>query len=743
MEIRFSKVLEELFIKAVSFAKEEKHEYVTPEHLLYMITFNHEFEQSFKRCNGDINKLREDLEGYLKDNLNIVEDEEPKVSYALNEVISYGSIKAVSSENDLVGLTHIMDGIMNLEDSYAAYYISIQGIEWPNLLYEMCELDSEDKNQLDNLEDSGVDAEKEDKDKSDSNWKQYVTCINDIVDEGNPLIGRESELERTIQILCRKYKNNPIHIGEAGVGKTAITNGLAKLINEGKVPEKLKDSKIFAIDLGGMLAGTQYRGDFEKRFKSVMDGVSKMENPIIYIDEIHNIVGAGAINGGSFDVSNMLKPYLTSGKIRFIGATTYEEFNKHFAKSKSLLRRFQNIDIKEPSIEESIEILTGLKEYYEEYHNVRYSKSTIEHAVILSDKYINERYLPDKAIDLIDEAGAYRVMHPLNKKVQTVDKKLIEDVLSKICNIPKQTVETDEVKKLSLIEKKLKSEIFGQDEAVEEVVNAVKLSRAGLNDDNKPVASMLFVGPTGVGKTEIAKSLASILNIELVRFDMSEYVEKHTVAKLIGAPAGYVGYEEGGLLTDAIKKNPHCVLLLDEIEKAHNDIFNILLQVMDYATLTDNQGKKTDFRNVILIMTSNAGASKVGKGLIGFGERRVSKDGITDEVKRVFTPEFRNRLSKTVIFNSLDKKMTTKIVEKEFKLLSEKLASKGIELLPSKSCIAFIEEKGTSEEYGAREISRVINREIKSLLVDEILFGKLKKGGKCKIDYIDGKIVIN
>ncbi|MGG7176669.1 ATP-dependent Clp protease ATP-binding subunit ClpA [Clostridium paraputrificum] len=743
MEIRFSDILEEIFIKVVSFAKEEKHEYVTPEHLLYVVTFNDGFRESFKRCHGDINKLREDLKRYLKENLDTVEDADPKVSYALNEAISYGSIKAVSSENDLVGITHIIDGIMNLEDSYAAYYILQQGVEWSNLLYEMCGLDFEDKKESASIGNNEVSVEKSSVDNTDLSWKQYVTCINDIVDEGNPLIGREPELERTMQILCRKYKNNPIHIGEAGVGKTAITNGLAKLINEGKVPGKLRGAKIFAIDLGGMLAGTQYRGDFEKRFKSVMDGVSTVENPIVYIDEIHNIVGAGAINGGSFDVSNMLKPYLTSGKIRFIGATTYEEFNKHFTKSKSLIRRFQNIDIKEPSIEETIEILNGLKEYYEEYHNVRYSKSTIEHAVILSDKYINDRYLPDKAIDLIDEAGAYRVMHPLNKKVQTVDKKLIEEVLSKICNIPKQTVETDEVKKLSLIEKKLKSKIFGQDEAVEEVVNAVKLSRAGLNDDNKPVASMLFVGPTGVGKTEIAKSLASILNIELVRFDMSEYVEKHTVAKLIGAPAGYVGYEEGGLLTDAIKKNPHCVLLLDEIEKAHNDIFNILLQVMDYATLTDNQGKKTDFRNVILIMTSNAGASKVGKSLIGFGERNISKDGITDEVKRVFTPEFRNRLSKTVIFNSLDKKMATKIVEKEFRLLSEKLAFKGIELLPSKACINFIEEKGTSEEYGAREISRVINTEIKSLLVDEILFGKLKKGGKCKIDYIDGKIVIN
>ena len=472
-----------------------------------------------------------------------------------------------------------------------------------------------------------------------------------------------------------------------------------------------------------------------------MDGVTSFENPIIYIDEIHNIVGAGAING-SFDASNMLKPYLTTGEIRFIGATTYDEFNKHFSRNKSLLRRFQNIDVNEPSIEDTVEILNGLKSYYEEYHNVKYSKGTIEHAVNLSSKYINDRCLPDKAIDLIDEAGAYRVMHPLDKKIQTVDKKLIEEVLSKICNIPKQTVESDEIKKLAILDKKLKGQIFGQDEAIEQVVNAIKLSRAGLNDDNKPVASMLFVGPTGVGKTEIAKTLSSILGIELIRFDMSEYMEKHTVAKLIGAPAGYVGYEEGGLLTDAVKKNPHCVLLLDEIEKAHNDVFNIMLQVMDYATLTDSKGRKTDFRNVILIMTSNAGASSVGKKLIGFGERSVSRDGITDEVKKVFTPEFRNRLSKIVVFNSINEDMALKIIDKQFKILEDKLRDKGIKLVPSKACINHIKEKGISEEYGAREIVRVIDNEIKSLLVDEILFGKLKKGGQCKVDFIDGKIVI-
>lgn len=735
--MKYSREVEEILGQMVIFARDKKHEYITPEHLLYSITFNNNFIEAFKVCNGDLDKLRKNIEKYLDENIETLEKSDPEISYGLNLVLSNANLQATSSQRSEITLTHVVNEIMNLEDSYAVYYILEQNIDPMDLLYLLCDIDSEVS--------EGTTSEKDVSKKQeqvDESWQQYVTCLNDKVNEFSPLIGREAELERTMQILCRKYKNNPIHIGEAGVGKTAITNGLARLINKGNVPEKLKNSKIFSIDLGAIIAGTQYRGDFEKRFKSIMDGVCTFEKPIIYIDEIHNIVGAGAISGGSFDASNMLKPYLTTGKIKFIGATTYEEFNKHIAKSKSLLRRFQNIDIKEPSVEESIKILKGLQKFYEEYHGVKYSKGAIEHAVELSNKYISERFLPDKAIDLIDEAGAYRVMHPTNKKMQTVDKKLIEEVLSKTCNIPKETVETDEIKKLAQLEKNLKLKVFGQNEAIESVVNAIKLSRAGLNDENKPVASLLFVGPTGVGKTEIAKTLANVLDVELIRFDMSEYAEKHTVAKLIGAPAGYVGYEEGGLLTSRVKKSPHCVLLLDEIEKAHSDIFNILLQVMDYATLTDNQGRKTDFRNVILIMTSNAGASAVNKSLIGFGSRHVTKDNITEEVKKTFTPEFRNRLSKVIVFNSLDKKMATKIVDKEFNILSEKLKDKYVELVPTKKCIEYIIEKGTSEEYGAREISRIINNEIKSLLVDKILFGSLKKGGKCKVDYIDKKINI-
>ena len=730
----FSQELGKIINTMITLSKKNMYEYMTPEYLLYLITYNEKFEAAFINCGGDINKLRDDLDKYVKENTTIMKEEgiEPQLSYSLRQVLEKSDLRAKSAERSYIELTHILDAIMHLEESYAAYYVLSQGIEWVDLLNELCSEEEYDN----------IDEPQEKESDEDYSWMQYVTVLNDTVDNKSPLIGRKKELERTMQILCRKYKNNPLHIGEAGVGKTSIAYGLVRLINEGNVPENLKNSTVYSMDVGTLIAGTQFRGDFEKRFKKIMDGLSATEKPIVYIDEIHTIIGAGTVSGGALDASNLLKPYLAEGKIRFIGATTYEEFNKYFAKSKSLMRRFQTIDIKEPSIEESIEILNGLKSHYEKYHNVKYAKGTIEYAVNLSAKYINERFLPDKAIDLIDEAGAYRVMHPLNKKVQTVNKKLIEEVLSKICNIPKETVESDEIKKLANLDKQLKSKVFGQDTAIEDVVNAVKLSRAGLNDENKPIASFLFVGPTGVGKTEIAKSLASELNIELVRFDMSEYAEKHTVAKLIGSPAGYVGYEEGGLLTTAIRKTPHCVLLLDEIEKAHSDIYNILLQVMDYATLTDNQGKKADFRNVILIMTSNAGARNLGKSLIGFGERDINSSEMSEEVKKVFTPEFRNRLTKVVIFNRLNYKMAVKIVEKNINILKNTLAKKDIQLRTTKRCIEYLKEKGITKEYGAREIARLIDREIKPMLVDEILFGSLKKDGKCTIDYVDKKLII-
>ncbi len=541
-----------------------------------------------------------------------------------------------------------------------------------------------------------------------------------------------------MQILCRKEKNNPLHIGEPGVGKTAITYGLAKLLNENRVPAPLKGAKIFSLDLGSLLAGTQYRGDFEKRFKKVMDSISHEEKPIIYIDEIHNIVGAGAVNGGTFDISNMLKPYLAAGHIRFIGATTYEEYKKHFEKNKSLVRRFQNIEVKEPDISHAVLILEGLKKNYEDYHGVIYGDDVLKYAVEMSAKYMNERYLPDKAIDLIDEAGAYLHLHPFEQERQAVTRDLIDEILSRTCHIPKQMVESDETESLATLKERLTNQVYGQEEAISQVVNAVKFSRAGLLEEGKPMASLLFVGPTGVGKTEIAKSLAKELGIPLIRFDMSEYEEKHTVAKLIGAPAGYVGYEEGGLLTEEIRKTPHAVLLLDEIEKAHPDIYNVLLSVMDYATLTDNQGRKADFRNVIMIMTSNAGASQMGKHGIGFREQDVKTDAIMEEVKRIFQPEFRNRLNKIVTFQGMDENMAKQIVEKKLGELKSLLAKKNVDISYDKKAKELVKNKGISEEFGAREIERVIQSEIKPLLVDEILFGKLKDGGMCCIS-VSGK----
>ena len=752
--MKIAKEVEELLSDAVLNAGRLGNEYVTPEHVWFVLADRPAFQAAFKSCGGDVKKLKSRLEDYLGQMDTVEKDEGGiEVSYGLSQTIEEAARKAISSDRDTIELPHLLYSMMELEESYGAYFVQMQGVECVDLLVELGTDGSGRKMGAGAGRTGGTDShagtggtsdmdnEEDAKEERESVLLQYAVCINDEVKNSCPLIGREAELERTMQVLCRRQKNNPLHVGEPGVGKTAITYGLAARINEGRVPEKLKNARIYGIDLGSMLAGTQFRGDFEKRLKAVMEELKEEENPILYIDEIHNLVGAGAVNGGSMDASNLLKPYLTDGKLKFIGATTYEEYKKYFSKDKSLVRRFQNIDIKEPTVEETVEILNGLKPYYEKFHHVRYQKGTMEHAASLSEQYINERYLPDKAIDLIDEAGAYLELHPKNKKIQVVDKKLVEEVLAKICRIPKQTVETEERQKLARLERELKGRVFGQEAAVDQLTNAIKLSKAGLSEENKPVGSLLFVGPTGVGKTELAKSVAEVLGIRLVRFDMSEYAEKHTVAKLIGSPAGYVGYEEGGLLTEAIRKNPHCVLLLDEIEKAHSDIYNILLQIMDYATLTDNQGRKADFRSVILIMTSNAGAEKADRASIGFGGRQLNEEGITDEVKRVFRPEFRNRLDRIIIFRPLDAAMADRIVGKEFGNLARKAAEKNVELTLSRACRKYLAAKGVSREYGAREIKRIIGQEIKPLLVDEMLFGRLKKGGSCEIDY-DGKRVI-
>ena len=598
---------------------------------------------------------------------NPIEDDIP-LSPRSKQILEKAFVFANKLKTNYIGTEHILLAIAQEGEGLGIKILSSLGVDQRDIVESVMKMMGVENYSMEPAEKSDVNKEKSSKSKL---LDKYGVNLTEEAKKGkiDPVICREKEIQRVIQILSRRTKNNPVLIGDPGVGKTSVAEGLATNISRGRVPDTLKDKSLYTLDMGSLLAGAKYRGEFEERIKQVIDEVRDKENIILFIDELHTIVGAGSTGDGSIDASNILKPVLARGEMQIIGATTIDEYRKHIEKDAALERRFQPVLVEEPSKENTVKILKILRDRYEAHHKVKITDEAIDAAVDLSVRYITDRFLPDKAIDLIDEAGAYRVMHPLKKKVQTVDNNLIEEVLSKICNIPKQTVEIDEVEKLGKLEDELESQVFGQEEGIKEVVKAIKLSRAGLNDDNKPVASLLFVGSTGVGKTEIAKTLANILNIELIRFDMSEYVEKHTGAKLIGAPAGYVGYEEGGLLTDSVKKNPHCVLLLDEIEKAHSDIFNILLQVMDYATLTDNQGRKTDFRNVILIMTSNAGASKVGKSLIGFGDREVTREGITEEVKKIFTPEFRKRLSKVVVFNPINKEMSRNIVVKQLNLL--------------------------------------------------------------------------
>ena len=749
----------EIINAVMELAKSSHFEYVTPELALYVICKNKVFAQAFENCGGNIEELDYRLRDYLEEYMDMEEGAEgeeeelymgdlPELSKGMENMLTLAWESSEGSGKPFVELSHMIHAMFQLEESYAVYYMRMQGVEEAELLQEMAIIHEEMNYERNAEKTAGKKGEEEGSSETKAEkglWRQYAVCLNEALEGVNPLIGRQEELERTMQILCRKEKNNPLHIGEPGVGKTAIMYGLAKLLNENSVPEPLLGAKIFSLDLGSLVAGTQYRGDFEKRLKRVMDSIAYEEKPIVYIDEIHNIIGAGAVNGGSFDISNMLKPYLAAGHIRFVGATTYSEYKKHFEKSKSLVRRFLNIDIKEPGIEDTIRILKGLRKNYEEFHDVVYEDGVLEYAVEMSAKYMNERYLPDKAIDLIDEAGAYRRTHPLREETgqnpgkETVGKEVIDEILSKICQIPKQAVENDEMAALATLEERLKNQVFYQEEAIAQVVNAVKFSRAGLLEEGKPLASLLFVGPTGVGKTEIAKRLAEELGIRLIRFDMSEYEEKHAVAKLIGAPAGYVGYEEGGLLTEEIRKHPHAVLLLDEVEKAHPDIYNILLQAMDYATLTDNQGRKADFRNVIIIMTSNAGASRIGKHGIGFQGQDVKADVIMEEVKRIFQPEFRNRLNRIVVFQGMNEGMAERVVEKKLGELGQMLARKNVEFSADREARKLVKEKGISIEFGAREIERVIQSEIKPLLVDEILFGALKNGGKCSLTAADDR----
>ena len=715
--------------------KEYRHEFIMPEHLLWVLTDEFTFNRVlniFYSSDTFIERLEERLEAI--ETVPDDRDYDPEASVQLSQVIDIACQQVMNSSAKALDVPHLVMGMLQLNDSWACYLLKdALGDKESNFLSELISCYEFDDH-----------LEEETGEKHEAAWRRLVTCMNDLYERHNPLIGREHELARTIQVLCRRDKNNPLHVGEPGVGKTALIWGLARMIEEGRVPERLKGSRIYQLDIGTLLAGTQYRGDFEHRIKQIMDGIQEeSDRNIVYIDEIHTLVGAGATGEGSMDASNMLKPYLEAGTIRFIGSTTYEEYNRHFSRSKGLVRRFQQIDIPEPTPDETKHILRQLRSQYEQFHGVTYDDAALDFAVDASYKFVNDRFLPDKAIDLIDEAGANLEVRGEKLEVREVTKTDIADVLAKTCKVDAMAMnDDDDNERLSTLNTQLSSQIYGQDEGIRQVVEAVQMSKAGLLDDNKPLASLLFVGPTGVGKTEIARVLAKELGITLLRFDMSEYAEKHTVAKLIGSPAGYVGYEDGGLLTDAIRKTPNCVLLLDEIEKAHQDIYNILLQVMDYARLTDNKGRKADFRNVILIMTSNAGAQYAAQANIGFTGSVSRGEAMLKQVKKTFKPEFINRLTGTVVFNDMDREMATLILRKKLGELQEKLTARQVTMTLTDGAFQLLLDEGFTREYGAREMDRVIAQRLKPLLMREILFGSLKSGGSVTIDSVDSHLTM-
>lgn len=760
--------------KAMKFASQkalvENSDFITPEHLLYGMMTLPQMQDLMWSCNEafDLDNFLDELDEHIEestkdDSQGAKPNDICEPSFQLQQVFTDAVRQAIMAERKAIDMPMAINAILCLENSWAAYLLrkhaNVEDFEIMTAteihFHERSTGVEEDDDQYSNgegdnpfglFDDDDEDLLFGDEDDYSSpshkndKWKKYVTCINEHLAEKNPLIGRERELDRTIQVLCRKDKNNPLHIGEPGVGKTALVYGVARRIEEGKVPDRLKGCNIYQLDMGTLLAGTRFRGDMEQRLKQIMEGVTSEAHCIIYLDEIHNIVGAGKGAEGGSDVSDLLKPYLDDDRIRVIGATTYTEYNKNFTRSVGMIRRFQTIDVEEPSIDEAIHILKSLKPIYEKYHHVKYDAAAIEYAVTSSAKFITDRFLPDKAIDIIDEAGAQAEME--GKKYKKIGKKQIAEVLAKVAKIDALAIKQDDNKNLASLESRMKDVIYGQDRAIQTVVEAVQLSKAGLTDENKPLASLLFVGPTGVGKTEVAKMLAQELGVKLVRFDMSEYVEKHTVAKLIGAPAGYVGYDDGGLLTDAVRKSPDCVLLLDEIEKAHSDIFNILLQVMDYGVLTDSKGRKAHFKNVILIMTSNAGAQYASQASVGFASTASAGSAMLKQVKHTFKPEFINRLNEIVVFNDMDEQMAKLILGKKLRELNAKLAAKSVSITLTDEAHQHLLKSGYSKEYGAREMDRVIQQQLKTMLMREILFGKLKKGGEATVDLQNGTLTI-
>ncbi len=739
--MKISDVLNRIIMAAYAEANVRRHDFITPEHLLYACLFFDEGKEIIAGCGGDPSRLRKVIEKHLDETgtSNGMMNRAAQ-SLGFQSVLERAAWHSTSAQKEILELGDVLVAIFEEKESHASYFLQREGITSLALL-EYISHGIVSQPGFEEMQRPGTGQQEakyaqEDKEKQSRFLRAFTTELVAKAKAGDmdPLVGREEILQRTIQVLCRRFKNNPVHVGDPGVGKTAITEGLAQLVAKGRVPHKLKNVEIYSLDMGAVLAGTRFRGDFEERLKRILAELQKKESAILFIDEIHNIIGAGAVSNGSLDASNIIKPALVSGKLRCIGSTTYDEYRKYFEKDGALSRRFQKIEVPEPSVEETVRILDGLRQRYEIYHQVSYTEDALKMAAELSARYINDRRLPDKAIDVIDEAGALCSMN-LNKaekaaEAAAIGLEEIERVVASIARIPERTVSSAEVEKLRYLEDEMKVKIFGQDEAVMQVVQAVKRSRAGFREPEKPVASLLFVGPTGVGKTELARQLSQILGVKLLRFDMGEYQEKHSVAKFVGAPPGYVGYEEGGLLTESIRKNPHAVLLLDEIEKAHQDIFNSLLSIMDYATLTDNNGKKADFRNVVLLMTSNAGAREIGRQSIGFEGLPIQRNAVYKALERTFSPEFRNRLDAVVNFNALSDEIVLKIVKKEVAEFSAQLIGKKVLLTVTDECYAWLARKGYSAEFGAREVARLIQEKIKAFFVDEVLFGSLHEGGE-------------
>lgn len=841
--MQISSEVNEVLHAAYQDARIRKHEYLTPEHILYTALLFPYAKSVLSECGGKPEEILSAIKRYLDTEIPHAESGEPKQTLGFQHVMERTFVRASHAEKETIETGDVLISIFEEQDSYASKLLREQGIQRVTLLEVVSHILGRSQKEM---EDRGEYTSDDDSDGADSGENgEYESQIDEDEDEQRgpggrpgsilekyatnmleqarsgelePLIGREAILERTMQVLCRRLKNNPVHIGPPGVGKTAITEGLAQALAEGRVPDLLKGYELWSLDLGALVAGTRYRGDFEERVKKILKVVQKKTNIILFIDELHMLVGTGAASGGAMDAGNLLKPMLASGKIRLIGATTREEYRRFIEKDHALARRFQAIDVEEPSLEEAMEIIKGLRHKYEDFHRVRYTDEAIATAVKLSDQFINERYLPDKAIDVIDEAGAYtNLMHFKSRPADeagepeaengaaaetettedpsarigkkkgraavaspdtgtssaaasgatgtaaaggatgtaaaggespeaqrpVIDADLIEKVVSRIARIPEKTVTVSEKDKLKTLEERLLKRVFGQDEAVRAVVDSIKRARAGFRKGTKPVANFLFVGPTGVGKTELARSLAEELGVELIRFDMSEYQERHAVSRLIGSPPGYVGFEEGGMLTEAIRRTPHAVLLLDEIEKAHPDIYNVLLQVMDYATLTDNAGRKADFRNVTIIMTSNAGARLIGKPMIGFGNKAVTESVVGEAVSEAFSPEFRNRLSKVVQFKHLPREILVRVVEKEIAEFANQLAEQNVELESGKAVAEFLANLTNSQDFGAREVERLVDEHVRSLFVDALLYGVLEGGGKAKLELTDGKVTMS